>query len=660
MRVPVYNQRVISPGGSFQNIQLAQAKFQAITEVTDVLGKQAIQQRNQKEHSQEAQIRSEMLIYGSSRQEELQQNPDSYATWQETYKNDYNKTLEEKISNLRAPVQQRLRDWGVLDNTRGQVIMSDRANTVGVANSIATMTASLDNLTQEAIKHPEQLGAYSEEVQKIIEEQRVQGHITAPKADELNAGFVAKMHDGIIDNNIHFVDPWTELKRLKNRSYEHLTEERRTYWMKQAQAEIKRRMAKVNEDAKQANNWDIVERHLAANMSMASNKDTNKAYDDWYLNKWKPSIMSKAGMQFMNEPVSLASLPADTVIHQISSFVGTLGYAPRAMQDELRAALVGPNQEQRYNAARIISEVYDKNPLAYNNIPQDQIAIAYQINNLRRAGGTPQEVTGWTKDILSVPESIKKDRKNVYRDEEYTKKNLDYLKDFDWVEGTVPDALKSQYENAVKAHYTRTGDINLARKLAGMQTQRHWGYSEFAGMTMEYPPEKVFSQHESDTSWIGDRWKETSQAIFDNLPKQTKDYYETVLNRPLKPSDFHIRSDATVGKKIGSIGYPIVGPDGSDIQNEWGTPARWIPQYQGTKQYYKSLSDQKIMDQRKKAQVTFGEMLRSEHPDITGDYTEYDTEKEKAYYKELRKLQQLEDQQRIQFAPNVDNLDISP
>ena len=395
-------------------------------------------------------------------------------------------------------------------------------------------------------------------------------------------------------------------------------------------------------------------------MSMASNKDSNKAYDDWYLNKWKPSIMDAGGMGFMNEPVSLAALPADQVIHEISGFVGTLGYAPKAMQDELKAALVGPNQQQRYNAARIIAETYDKNPLAYNNIPQDQIAIAYQINNLRRSGGTPQEVADWTKQIFNVPETIKKDRKNVYRDEEYTKKNLDYLKDFDWVEGTVPDALKSQYENAVQAHYTRTGDITLSRKLAGMQVSRHWGYSGFAGMTMEYPPEKTFSPQESDTTWLDTRWKETSTAILDALPKERKDYYETVLNRPLKASDFHIRSDATVGKKIGEIGYPIVGPDGSDIMNEYGTSARWIPKYEGTTQYYKSLSDQKIMDQRKKTQIKYGDMLRSEHPDITGDYTQYDTQKENDYYKELRKLQQLETQQAMQFGPNVDNLDISP
>lgn len=654
MRVPVYTRRVISPGGSMQNINLAAAQYQAISDTANILERQAVARRTQKEKSMETQIRTEMLMWGNNKSAELQQNPDTYDTWQQTYKDEYNKTLENKIKDLRPGFQQQVRDWAAMDNARGQVLISNQANQVGVANAVATMTTTLDNLQQEAIRHPNQMGAFSEEAKRAIQEQRELGHIDAKQAQKLDNTFVYNIHEGIIGKNIYEFDPWAEYKRLKSRSYEHLTEERRTYWMNQAEAEIARRLAKVRKDAEQANNWDIVERHLAAKMSMASNKDTNKAFDDWYLNKWKPSIMSKAGMQYMNEPVSLAALPADQVINQISGFVSTIGYAPKAMQDELKAALVGPNQQQRYNAARIIAEIHNANPAAYDNISQDQIAIAHQLNGLRVAGGTPQEVATWTKEILSVPEDIKKTRKNTYRDEEYTKHNLDYLKDFDWVSGKVPDSLKTQYEDAVNAHYTRTGDITLARKLAGMQVNRHWGYSEFANQTMEYPPEKVFSPHEKDTSWLNTRWQETSKAIFDALPKDRKDYYETVLNRPLTPADFHIRSDATVGKKMGEIGYPIVGPDGSDIMNEYGTSARWLPKYEGTKQYYKSLSDQKIMDQRKKTQVKYGDMLRSEKPDITGDYTEYDTQKENDYYKELRKLQNMEEMQRRQFETKLD------
>ena len=654
MKVPVLQNRVISPGGSFQAIDLAGAQYQAVNEVAGVLQKRNELARQQKEHTDEIRIRSDMILWGTQYQNELAKNPDNYATWQQSYKSEYKKTLEGKIKDMSPQFQQRIRDWAMLDNTRGQVLVSDKANTVQLANSQATLTTSLNNLSQHAIANPGEMGASLEEAHRAIDEQQRLGNLTSLQAEKAKSEFSSVLHDGIIDKNIHEFDPWSELDKLKKRGYENLTEEKRTYWMKVAQREIDGRLERIRKESDKQAGYALIERHLKAGIGLASTKETRKAADSWYVDRFLPSIIPPQlqGL-YKTEPVSLSALPPDLVINAVSNVVSTLGFAPPAMQADLRAGLVGPNMEQRYNAARVIAEIHDKNPYAYTNIPQDQIDTAYMINDARKSGADPRKSLEWVNQIMEVPESTKQTRKNIYREEKYTDHNPKELKSLDWVNGTIPDSLTTEYENAVKSHYTRTGNIDQSRKLAGLQIQRHWGYSDLAGKMMQYPPEKVFSSHERDTRWLDTRFKEATSTLIANMPKATRDYYESILNRPLAADDFKIASDATVGKAIGQIGYPIIAPDGSWLQNEHGIPLRWIPQYKGTQQYFKSMQDKKILEQQKKTEVAFGAMERSMEIDPYSTVSIYDTAKEKAYRLEQEKLWNLKQAEMNTFTPDA-------
>lgn len=613
MKIPTITNRVISPGGIASNISMAGAQFQALSDVAGVIAKEEAEQQRIKNSVDETRVKSEMLLFNSAKSEELGQDPDSFNTWGEQYKESYDQALEGKIKELPPRLQDNLRQWGTIERTRGQILITNKGSAVGRGKSQVVLTDALDQYRNQAIRDPLTMGAVIVEANEAIERERVNGIIKDKQADKLTDAFSISVHDGIIDKNIHEVNPYEEFKRLEKRTYKNLDEPRRTYWMKQAAAEISRRQKAAEKAGKLAGGFSLIEDSLSRGIALPDNKDNRKAYDAWFKQKVLPGIVNA---------------PPDIAFDQVSNIVATLGMAPESLQDGLTAALRGTNAQAVVNAARMIDEISDRNPRAYDKIEAKEFSRAALINDQVKAGASPPQALEYANQLDKVDERTIQSRQAVYRSEKYSDDNIDTLEDYDWVGGDVPENMTQQYERTVKFHYSRTNNIEMSRRLAEVQLKRTWGESNvgFGGM-MNNPPEKVFSHFEEDTSWLPKQFSDRMNRLLPRLSKDTHERFEEILGRKMKSDDFNIRSDAAVGKKIGQIGYIITMPDGTDLVNERGQPVRWIPTYIITEQAEKRRAKLDEAEMDKKIAVQFGRVLRAEDED-EGEFV-FPTEQER-------------------------------
>lgn len=275
---------------------------------------------------------------------------------------------------------------------------------------------------------------------------------------------------------------------------------------------------------------------------------------------------------------SIKDQPPEVQSQAIADFSAKTGILPEVIQGQIRGSFRAGNPQEIAYYADMLDRIKTANPSVVNDFSEEEIATGNMVNTYIRSGMKPEAAIALTKNNLTVPEPERKARSERYAASKLQKDNSKYLTSeatgsalFGWIgqklPAHIPDAMAGEFESLVQAEYTRSGDVEPARKTALEIMRKTWGVSNIGETRwMKYPPEQMYAVQGEDSKWIENQlYKEVLPTILSDGSDITLTLESTTTTaRERNPSYLVMQ------KKDGYL-KPVMGVDGKT--------ARFRPDY---------------------------------------------------------------------------------
>jgi len=292
-------------------------------------------------------------------------------------------------------------------------------------------------------------------------------------------------------------------------------------------------------------------------LDFRSEKD-RKAHDLYFSKVFLPSL-GKAGLSDDEKTQAFVDFSAGT------------GIVPKPLKEQIRGALRAGTPEAKAGMADLLDRLKTANPQILNDFANEDIALANTIGTYVRSGVAPKDAVALAEKNLSVPGPEREARRVRYAAEKAPTKNLKWLNDqgsgFRWFEpnmpAKLPDALVGEFERLIHEEFTRSGELDSARKSAFDHLRSVWGVTRTGKQPawMKYAPETLYKvPGDDDGSWIREQLTAdvTKNALFGGKPELSlaADSYTAREDRP---------SWVVLNKRDGVL-EPLLGSDGKPLR----------------------------------------------------------------------------------------------
>lgn len=337
----------------------------------------------------------------------------------------------------------------------------------------------------------------------------------------------------------------------------------------------------------------------------------------WQVQQWATGALpfnphddesrKKVDKAFENSSLSRKLFEGDPgTVEQAVLVSQSLNYVPERVSDALHGMIKNTaNPEIRERGLLAASSILDRRPFAFDatagaeGVKKD----ATYFTALVRGQGLTAAKALERIDEFNSPEwgKLESERKKKANEE------VDFLTEFDlkgafntgWpifgrpslqAIGSQSAVLMADFKTAFREHYTRTGDSDLAKKLAVGELSRTWGESSVTGtgVLTKHPPETRYPALGNSFQWLQD-----------DLLSTVNDWREAKGEKPVEAADLASRlavvsdaqtdreakakSNTRVGEQMppppsyvllwrndDGIDHPIasIGPNGK-VQNRW-------------------------------------------------------------------------------------------
>ena len=207
-----------------------------------------------------------------------------------------------------------------------------------------------------------------------------------------------------------------------------------------------------------------------------------------------------------------------------TDMASTYGWMPPEAESRTRAYLTSENPENIVDSAKLLQEVEKASPRSLENIPKDDIAFAMTINEYSQFGVPEIDVINKIRDgIYRVPPSIRENRritfrKEVRKDAENILKNLvdddDIANPWFSYKAEFPVDMQAEFSSILETEYVRTGDQQIAAKLAYRTVRGIWGVTDRGdGLKLERNSPEAFLTGGKPEKWLTGQYKHDMKEI---------------------------------------------------------------------------------------------------------------------------------------------------
>ena len=258
---------------------------------------------------------------------------------------------------------------------------------------------------------------------------------------------------------------------------------------------------------------------------------------------------------------------------------------PEQSSSWARRSLRSPNAEVAIAAAQFIGGVRALAPEAVDGFDQATKARAELIGSMIDAGTKPQAAVDTARQLTEAPPQLLEQRKTEYRQIVKDQPNSLVLRDLvnndpEYRQGLFHSdpvinsalqvrSLSGDFDMLTNDYFMRTGDVQVARKLAWADTRKIYGVSKVNGVAqmMAFPPERYGLSPERVHTTLGEYLKA--------LPHYTD----------VKPEHLVLVPDAQTQRQIinivngqpADVSWAVVTKDGEPLLGENGMRKRYTP-----------------------------------------------------------------------------------
>ncbi|MCP5116911.1 MAG: hypothetical protein GY953_39295 [bacterium] len=179
-------------------------------------------------------------------------------------------------------------------------------------------------------------------------------------------------------------------------------------------------------------------------------------------------------------------------------FVQRTGMIPDTLKGEFRAAYFSGDKKKIAEMADLFQRLSVSNPRSLEQLPGNVRKFNSQISTLIRNGAKPDEARGATIALQKLDPTIRKARREEWKDDKHGEANLKFLreKSADGVftkDVTVSTEYYSMFDKIQKDAYERMGNLEASQDWAFQQMKGKWGVTTIGGVKRwsYLPPEKV-------------------------------------------------------------------------------------------------------------------------------------------------------------------------
>lgn len=241
----------------------------------------------------------------------------------------------------------------------------------------------------------------------------------------------------------------------------------------------------------------------------------------------------------------------------------THGWVPFNAETKIRAYLLDDNPTNVIKASNSLMQIEEVSPRALDNFSKDDIAFAIAINDYSKMGVPPLTTIAKIREgIYRVPNAIREGRKETF-DRDIKKESEKMLSDlvsgdsqanpFFKSSATFPEDLKAEFSSVFKDEYIRTGDRNVAAKMAYKTVRNIWGVTDReGGLKVERNNPEALLSNGAPTPWLTEQFNtdmnsvnidpSSVELVYDMSKPENKRWI--ILDKETR--DVKIKSDGTI------------------------------------------------------------------------------------------------------------------
>ena len=210
----------------------------------------------------------------------------------------------------------------------------------------------------------------------------------------------------------------------------------------------------------------------------------------------------------------------------VAAYTNKIGVLPSSVKTMITGGLRSGTLDNVTSASDMVRRLHNTNPALLNEIPREDVALADHFLALTDAGYPPERALTVANEAAKMTDPVKKARLAAYDEEVRSpagkaSRNSVWLADkefsiFRFGEPDIPLGMQAEFDNAVKTEFTRTGDLEMARKMGYDHLQRRWSRSKINGKNeyMKFAPEREFQGGEEGVDWMREQLKADVAAYF--------------------------------------------------------------------------------------------------------------------------------------------------
>lgn len=183
---------------------------------------------------------------------------------------------------------------------------------------------------------------------------------------------------------------------------------------------------------------------------------------------------------------------------KVVEFIERGGIVPPSLRGKLRGALRTGDPETKTATADLVARIRERRPAALDDFAKEDLAVAEQINLYRSWGySAAQAVQNAEAAIFQAGDPARQERRErLGKDKLGSKASAAFVSEMAggglFSAGVkVPDALRDEFDTAFEAEFLRTGEPEVAARLARKDMRNTWAVTAVGGgrRWMKFAPE---------------------------------------------------------------------------------------------------------------------------------------------------------------------------